>query len=202
MTSWIQLQGTVVFATQRFRLPHNFTLHFLGHLHQGNLKSNGHLELLKLVQLSKRCAVCIGFGNVGKDEDGTDGTAEVRSHLRHWEVATTVTSTDGKEPYALWIVVRPVGSCWGGRRCKGNTGYSGYRSYPLWNETKCRSFQFSGRPTILVQFVSISCASPCVTLQLCQECSVPSENWKEESAQINQIVDSFAVSQQQLERYS
>ena len=146
MTSWIQLQGTVVFATQRFRLPHNFTLHFLGHLHQGNLKSNGHLELLKLVQLSKRCAVCIGFGNVGKDEDGTDGTAEVRSHLRHWEVATTVTSTDGKEPYALWIVVRPVGSCWGGRRCKGNTGYSGYRSYPLWNETKCRSFQFSGRP--------------------------------------------------------
>ncbi|CAL1148311.1 unnamed protein product [Cladocopium goreaui] len=48
---------------------------------------------------------------------------------RHWEVATTVTSTDGKEPYALWIV----------------------------------------------------------------ECSVPSENWKEESAQINQIVDSFAV---------
>ena len=23
---------------------------------------------------------------------------------RHWEVATTVTSTDGHEPYALWIV--------------------------------------------------------------------------------------------------
>lgn len=38
MTSWIQLQGTVVFATQRFRLPHNFTLHFLGHLHQGKLE--------------------------------------------------------------------------------------------------------------------------------------------------------------------
>jgi len=27
----------------------------------------------------------------------------------------------------------------------------------------------------------------------CQECSVPSENWKEESAQINEIVDSFGV---------
>eukprot|EP00434_Breviolum_minutum_P000611 symbB.v1.2.000533.t1/scaffold31.1/size418471/29 len=48
---------------------------------------------------------------------------------RHWEVATTVTSNDGKEPYALWIV----------------------------------------------------------------ECSVPSENWKEESAQINEIVNSFGV---------
>ena len=74
MTSWIQLQGTVVFATQRFRLPPILLYIFSGTCIKGNLKSNGHLELLKLVQLSRRCALCIGFGNVGKDEDGTDGT--------------------------------------------------------------------------------------------------------------------------------
>lgn len=47
MTSWIPLQGRVVFATQRFRLPQNFTI-FSGTCIKGNLKSNGHLELLKV----------------------------------------------------------------------------------------------------------------------------------------------------------
>ena len=83
---------------------------------------------------------------------------------RHWEVATTVTSSNGKEPYALWIVVRRLGDV-------GRVGW--IRNQP---SISVDEFQW----------------------QIRQECSVPSESWKEESAQINQIVDSFAVARLQI----